>query len=410
MISPFIALGRAAWTIFSGCLLVSLLFPTVSRAESELIPLGSVWKYLDAGIYPPNDSGGRNWKQVDFLEPGWSSGPAQLGYGDASITTTIDYGTANNKHITSYFRHTFQVADISQINGLALELMRDDGAVVYLNGTEVFRSNMPSGTIGHSTLASSSPSDESFLHQASIPTSGLVNGSNVIAVEVHQRSANSSDLRLDLRLSSSIVPFGSIWSYLDGGIEPPDDSNDLNWKQVDFLDSSWSSGPAQLGYGDSPATTVGYGTDANNKHVTTYFRHAFTLANPLAIEGLVLDLVRDDGAIVYLNGHRGVPLQYAGWNRYELHLCLRGDLKCERIHPTQHLCLALALGRREERDRRRGPPGKSDQLRPAPRPAPAGGVPGDRPRPLPPARDDRLDDCPLEDEHPHQHRTPLRNL
>ena len=84
----------------------------------------------------------------------WTSGPAQLGYGDGDEATTVGYGSdPNNKYITTYFRKTFTVANPSQFNGLTLDLLRDDGAVIYVNGQEVARSNMPTGTINYQTLA-----------------------------------------------------------------------------------------------------------------------------------------------------------------------------------------------------------------------------------------------------------------
>jgi regulation of enolase protein 1 (concanavalin A-like superfamily) len=84
--------------------------------------------------------------------------------------------------------------------------MRDDGAVVYLNGTEVFRSNMPSGQITSQTFASStvSDADETAWFPANIPPSALRTGNNIIAVEVHQVSPDSSDLTFDLQLAATL--------------------------------------------------------------------------------------------------------------------------------------------------------------------------------------------------------------
>lgn len=212
----------------------------------------------------------------------------------------------NNKHITAYFRHSFTVADASQINQLDLELMRDDGGVVYLNGVEIFRSNMPGGTISHSTFSQDATGTESTLHLHSFtPGATLVNGTNVIAVEIHQKNLTSSDLRLDLRLSPSanLIPFGATWKYLDYG-SYPDEINGNDWKEIDYVESAmWGSGAAEIGYGDTSVTTVGYGGDPDNKHITTYFRHSFDITDPTSIEALVIDLVRDDGAIVYLNNN-----------------------------------------------------------------------------------------------------------
>ena len=72
------------------------------------------------------------------------TGSAPFGYGDGDEATVLSYGPAvTNKFITTYFRRAFTVANTSVIHALTLRLLRDDGAVVYLNGAEVFRSNMP---------------------------------------------------------------------------------------------------------------------------------------------------------------------------------------------------------------------------------------------------------------------------
>jgi acid phosphatase type 7 len=83
--------------------------------------------------------------------------------------------------------------------------MRDDGAVVYLNGIEVWRANMPTGTIGHLTPASVAiaGADESIFVQTTISPSLLVTGTNVLAVELHQSGGASTDISFDLQLIGS---------------------------------------------------------------------------------------------------------------------------------------------------------------------------------------------------------------
>jgi hypothetical protein len=97
---------------------------------------------------------------------------------------------------------------------------------------------------------------------------------------------------------STLVSPGSVWRYDDGG-------SDLGkgWTAPGFNDAGWASGSGELGYGDADETTViGYGGDPNNKFITTYFRHAFTVADPTIFDSLRLLLVVDDGVIVHLNG------------------------------------------------------------------------------------------------------------
>lgn len=173
--------------------------PVTISVQTALVPRGAEWKYLDDG-----SNQGATWRAVIFNDSGWASGPAQLGYGDGDEATEVGYGPdANNKYITTYFRRRFEAANVSRYTNLLLRLLRDDGAVVYLNGAEVFRSNMPGGTIGYRTLASSgvSGADEtSNFYTANVSPARLVNGTNVFAVEVHQAATNSSDLSFDLEL------------------------------------------------------------------------------------------------------------------------------------------------------------------------------------------------------------------
>src|SRR6476646_6199368 len=134
-------------------LLIALIgVPSVGlRAQSSaLVPAGSVWKYRDDG-----SDQGTAWRAVAFDDAAWASGPAQLGYGDGDEATLVGFGgNPSAKYVTTYFRRTFSVSNPASVASLHLRLLRDDGAVVYVNGAEVFRSNMPAGTIGYATLAS----------------------------------------------------------------------------------------------------------------------------------------------------------------------------------------------------------------------------------------------------------------
>jgi hypothetical protein len=163
-----------------------------------LVAANAVWKYRD------NGSNQRTaWRAVAFNDSAWTSGAAQLGYGDGDETTVVSYGpNANKKYVTTYFRRAFTVADPLAISGLLLRLLRDDGAIVYLNGTQVFRSNMPAGAVGYRTLASTTVDGaaESAYYETSVSPTLLRAGTNVLAVEVHQVSRTSSDISFALEL------------------------------------------------------------------------------------------------------------------------------------------------------------------------------------------------------------------
>src|SRR5262245_2284182 len=117
-------------------------------AADTLVPTGSVWKYLDNG-----SNQGTAWRATSFNDSAWASGAGQLGYGDGDEATAVSYGpSSTNKYITTYFRKSFNVANPSTYASLTLAVLRDDGAVVYLNGKEVFRRKMTYGTISYTTF------------------------------------------------------------------------------------------------------------------------------------------------------------------------------------------------------------------------------------------------------------------
>jgi hypothetical protein len=182
----------------SHCLLVG----GISLAAMDLLaPAGAVWKYLDDG-----SDQGTAWITPSFDDSAWASGPAKLGYGTGDESTVVSFGPdPSNKYITTYFRHAFDLEDPSIFNSATLHLLRDDGAVVYLNGEEIIRSNMPGGTINYLTRASStiSGSAEKIFHMFPVDPTRLLPGLNVLAVSIHQVNATSSDISFNLDLAAS---------------------------------------------------------------------------------------------------------------------------------------------------------------------------------------------------------------
>src|SRR5205823_870853 len=128
---------------------------------------------------------------------------------------------------------------------------------------EIVRSNMPSGTVAYSTLASAAigGADESAWYTYTVNPALLVTGTNVIAVEIHQSNGDSSDISFDLKLTAStststtitsnLIAPGATWRYLDNG-----SNQGTAWSAMAFSDTTWKSGKAQLGYGDGDEATV----------------------------------------------------------------------------------------------------------------------------------------------------------
>ena len=175
----------------------------IQRRTVTLLPAGSSWRYWDQGTAPAT-----SWIRRDFSDSDWSAGPAILGYGGDRETTVIDFGPdPNRKHITTWFRRTFVIDDPSRLANVRIGLLRDDGAAIYLNGTELLRDELPNGTLSATTLASSTASgnEELTYYPHDVPVSRLVRGTNLFAVEIHQISASSSDIAFDLRLTADAL-------------------------------------------------------------------------------------------------------------------------------------------------------------------------------------------------------------
>ena len=124
------------------------------------------------------------------------------------------------------------MTDASVFDSIALRILRDDGVVAYLNGLEIFRNNLPAGTITPKTLAllpiSGAEESTTFL-TASLAPSALTSGNNVLAVEIHQNSVASSDISFDLELQgvSAAKPTVVRGPYLQ---RPSPTSMTLRWR------------------------------------------------------------------------------------------------------------------------------------------------------------------------------------
>ncbi|MBD0257750.1 MAG: alkaline phosphatase D family protein [Cytophagales bacterium] len=180
--------------------LLLLLLPCLAPpalADQVLIPAGATWKYLANGSNP-----GTGWRAASFYDGAWPGGRAQLGYGDGDEATVLSGGPATNRYVTTYFRKSINLPDAAVFTGYALRVKRDDGVVVYVNGTEVWRNNLPAGPIAYNTYASAAAGDDgAIFHTISLGREACKTGPNVVAVEIHQANATSSDVSFDLQLT-----------------------------------------------------------------------------------------------------------------------------------------------------------------------------------------------------------------
>jgi len=166
------------------------IFPASGATTFTATVLGSrPWRYLDNGT-----DQGTAWRQPGFDDTTWRSGIGEFGYGNGDENTRVGFGPdSGDKYITTYFRTTFVSTGTPTSAGIYMRV--DDGAVVYINGTEAARDNMPSGPIDRRTLASSRDGVvEDHSRHFLIDHTLMRPGTNTIAVEVHQTSRTSDDL------------------------------------------------------------------------------------------------------------------------------------------------------------------------------------------------------------------------
>jgi lysophospholipase L1-like esterase len=169
-----------------------------NRTITPLIAGGSVWRYLDQGL-----DLGTNWVQPQYDDSAWAQGPARLGYNAPGIVTTVNYGpVSTNKHITTYFRHNFVVPSNLHYTNLNFRLNRAHGAVVWLNGREVFRVNLPNRPLSFLDLSIVAVGGDALhtYYPTNIPVSFLPAGTNVMAVEIHTFAPSTPNISFDLEL------------------------------------------------------------------------------------------------------------------------------------------------------------------------------------------------------------------
>lgn len=295
--------------------IVFLLLLTQSGfAQTTIFDYSSSWKYLDNGT-----NQGTAWTGTGFSDATWASDTGFFGYGDTWITKLINSGcgsvvqnpSCGTKYITTYFRKVVNIPSTAIYDSVILNVKRDDGVVVYVNGVEVMRDpNLPTGTMTYTTTASTALGgvDEYTPITKKIPVSYFTNGNNTIAVELHQQSGTSSDLGFNMQMiatpSLTLFDYGTSWKYLDNGT-----NQGTAWTGTAFPDATWASDTGFFGYGDTWITklvnacgTVVASPSCTNKYITTYFRKVINIPNPALYDSIRFNVKRDDGVIVYVNG------------------------------------------------------------------------------------------------------------
>jgi hypothetical protein len=178
--------------------------PVVS-GSTVLLPWSSTWKYKDDG-----SNQGTAWRATTFDDSSWPSAQAEFGYSDGdektlinACGTVVQTPTCTNKYFTTYLRKTITVASLSGFQNIKFNAFRDDGIIVYVNNTEVYRSGVQTGTIAYNTALSAAAADDGETVQTqtvAIASSFFVVGNNTIAIELHQQNGSSSDVTFNMEI------------------------------------------------------------------------------------------------------------------------------------------------------------------------------------------------------------------
>ncbi len=199
-----------------------LILSTVRGAANAITTPGSPWKYSDTGQLSATVEAG--WKKLIFDDAVWKEGASELGYGDGpSIpeATVIEdnptpgyVGSETNRYWTCYFRKKINVPRVSEIVSVSMQVLRDDGVVIYLNEGELYRTNLIASPV-YTTPAitgATAPDEQTFYYADDLgtgtnqnwtqvaPNPGqLVEGDNIFAAEVHQNTQSSTDISFDVK-------------------------------------------------------------------------------------------------------------------------------------------------------------------------------------------------------------------
>ena len=319
----------------------------VDPTNPVLLDAGATWNYRALNSAAPE-----NWNQASFDDSQWSTGAAPLGYGDSRIATVLQSNVA--RPVTSYFRTHFPVVDAKALKGVTVKYLADDGAVVYVNGTEVDRTRIDAGAVSYTTRANAAPSYSAATSSPSevfVPASLLTTGDNVIAVETHvnytrsatvgmwasvirvdgtpESTSGDDDVKPELEpqpdpnpvpvpytepsaptnledatkpidvsamTNGEVIPSASTqWNYWTAMAAPVSD-----WATTASL-ADWSRGAGPIGWGDSDAATR-LDIAKKDRPVTYYFARDIDLGTVTPNTTLTVKVRADDGVVLRING------------------------------------------------------------------------------------------------------------
>ena len=169
------------------------------QPPQRLIHESSSWSYYD------KDVDAKKWFLPEFDDQKWPRGKSPLGFGDPVTTVIRGEDSESPKRITYYFRKTIEVenaAGADDLGHFVAQIQYDDGFRMYLNEIEILRDELPDGELRPDTPAKRArqSNQEAEYVTFPLPPNSLKDGTNVFAVEVHQASLASTDVRFSMIL------------------------------------------------------------------------------------------------------------------------------------------------------------------------------------------------------------------
>lgn len=202
------------------------------------------WQYKDTEGEPSIDSGGKRWNEVGYQTEGWKEAKGSFGsyYGELNDrvgkypSNLLNYYSAKKKALpVYYFRTEFEVEDAGELFQLFGEIQFDDSVIIYLNGTEIYKDNEPTEGYEPGTGYGAEKGVETSWNRVFTVenTAVLKDGTNCIAVEVHQIHEDSSDVYFDFKEFKGTPEWNGVETLeADGLILQPGDTNSqmlVNW-------------------------------------------------------------------------------------------------------------------------------------------------------------------------------------
>ncbi|MGK0185527.1 MAG: hypothetical protein ACI9R3_001305 [Verrucomicrobiales bacterium] len=269
-----------------------------------LVPKNDEWQYL-AGAHPPD-----SWTGTEFDDSAWKKGAAGFGFGDRDDKTVLS--NMNGSFTSVYLRKEFEVKSAHDAENLVLAVAYDDGFIAYLNGVEMARVNVSTGSGPDAVVEFSREADEEYQRFSfrNVRSAFRYDAPNVLAIEAHNRSVSSDDFTIDPfipilppkktkpqqlpKLYDLVTSLTEKWHYYAAKKDPAS-----NWMNEDFDHSKWTSGQIGIGFGDGDDVTEIKDMEKNFTRV--YIRTTFEIENEDDLGSLGLAMRYDDAFIAYVN-------------------------------------------------------------------------------------------------------------